>query len=278
VLRCGRHTLDLSQPRVMGVLNVTPDSFSDGGRFLDLDRALAHARSMLADGADIIDIGGESTRPGASPTSEANEIERVIPIVEALAAEGALISVDTMKPAVMRAAIAAGASMINDVRALREAGAIDSVARSQVAVCLMHMQGEPRTMQSAPVYRDVVADVRDFLQARVVACKSAGIDADRIAIDPGFGFGKTVAHNLRLIRELSAIASLGFPVVVGASRKSTIGRFTGREANDRLAGSIAAALAAVAHGASIVRVHDVRETLDALKVWRAIETGNEATS
>jgi len=262
----------------MGVLNVTPDSFSDGGRYLDLHRALAHARSMLADGADIIDIGGESTRPGASPTSEADEIERVVPIVEALAREGALVSVDTMKPAVMRAAIAAGASMINDVRALQEAGAIDSVARSQVAVCLMHMQGEPRTMQRAPVYRDVVADVRDFLHGRAVACKSAGIDADRIAIDPGFGFGKTVAHNLRLIRELSTIASLGFPVVVGASRKSTLGKLTGRTADDRLAASIAAALAAVAHGASIVRVHDVRETLDALKVWRAIETGNEATS
>jgi dihydropteroate synthase len=278
VLRCGRQTLDLSRPRVMGVLNVTPDSFSDGGRFLDLDRALAHARSMLADGADIIDIGGESTRPGASPTSEADEIERVIPIVEALAREGALVSVDTMKPAVMRAAIAAGASMINDVRALREAGAIDVVAKTDVAVCLMHMQGEPRTMQSAPVYRDVVADVRDFLRARVVACKSAGIDGDRIAIDPGFGFGKTVAHNLQLIRELSTIASLRFPVVVGASRKSTLGKLTGRTADERLAASIAAALAAVAHGASIVRVHDVRETLDALNVWRAIETGNEATS
>jgi dihydropteroate synthase len=278
VLRCGRQTLDLSRPRVMGVLNVTPDSFSDGGRFLDFDRALAHARSMLADGADIIDIGGESTRPGALPTSEADEIARVIPIVEALAREGALISVDTMKPAVMRAAIVAGASMINDVRALQEAGAIEEVAGSQVAVCLMHMQGEPRSMQSAPVYRDVGTEVRDFLQARVVACKSAGIDANRIAIDPGFGFGKTVAHNLRLIRELSTIASLGYPVVVGASRKSTIGKLTGREANDRLAGSIAAALAAVAHGASIVRVHDVRETVDALNVWRAIETGNEATS
>ena len=262
----------------MGVLNVTPDSFSDAGRFLDLDRALAHARSMLADGADIIDIGGESTRPGASPTSEADEIERIIPIVEALSREGALISVDTMKPAVMRAAIAAGASMINDVRALQEAGATDVVAKTDVAVCLMHMQGEPRTMQSAPVYRDVVADVRDFLQARVVACKSAGIDADRIAIDPGFGFGKTVAHNLRLMRELSTIASLGFPVVLGASRKSTLGKLTGRTADERLAASIAAALAAVAHGASIVRVHDVRETLDALNVWRAIETGNEATS
>jgi dihydropteroate synthase len=272
-LRCGRHLLDLSRPRVMGVVNVTPDSFSDGGRFLDFDRALAHARAMVADGADIIDIGGESTRPGAVPTSEADEIARVIPIVEALASETIPISVDTMKPAVMQVAIEAGASMINDVRALQMPGALEAVANSDVAVCLMHMQGEPRTMQSAPVYRDVVADVREFLQARVSVCQSAGIAGDRIAVDPGFGFGKTIAHNLRLVRELSSIASLGFPVVVGASRKSTLGRLTGRSADERGAASLAAALAAVAHGASIVRVHDVRETVDALTVWRAIESG-----
>ncbi|HEY3179457.1 MAG TPA: dihydropteroate synthase [Casimicrobiaceae bacterium] len=262
----------------MGVLNVTPDSFSDGGRFLDFDRALAHARKMLADGADIIDIGGESTRPGALPTSEADEIARVVPIVQALARDEIVISVDTMKPAVMHAAISAGASMINDVRALRAADALDIVAKSDVAVCLMHMQGEPRTMQSAPVYGDVVADVRHFLDERVVACRAAGIVEDRIAVDPGFGFGKTVAHNLRLLRELSAIALLGFPIVAGLSRKSTLGALTGRSADNRIAASIAAALSAVAHGASIIRVHDVGETVDALKVWWAIEKGSEATS
>jgi dihydropteroate synthase len=278
ILRCGRHLLDLSRPRVMGVLNVTPDSFSDGGRFLDLDRALTHARAMLSDGADIIDIGGESTRPGALPTTEMDEIGRVVPIVEALARDDVVISVDTMKPAVMRAAISAGASMINDVRALRAPGALDIVAKSDVAVCLMHMQGEPRTMQSAPVYGDVVADVQCFLAERVVACQSAGIAAERIAVDPGFGFGKTVAHNLRLLRELASIGSLGFPIVAGLSRKSTLGALIGRSADDRLAASIAAALSAVAHGASIVRVHDVRDTVDALKVWWAIENGNEATS
>ena len=257
----------------MGVLNVTPDSFSDGGRFLDFDGALAHARAMLADGADIIDIGGESTRPGALPTAEADEIGRVVPITEALARDGVLVSVDTMKPGVMRAAIDAGASMINDVRALQAPGAMDVVTKSDVAVCLMHMQGEPPTMQTAPAYRDVVNDVRDFLQARAVACMSAGIAGERIIVDPGFGFGKTVAHNLRLIRELESIVSLGFPVAVGASRKSSLGKLTGRTADDRLAASIAASLAAVAHGASIVRVHDVRETVDALNVWRAIENG-----
>src|SRR5258705_12502188 len=260
-LRCGRHLLDLSRPRVMGVLNVTPDSFSDGGRFLDLDRALAHARAMLADVADIVEIGGESTRPGALPTSQADEIERIIPIVEALARDDAVISVDTMKPAVMRAAISAGASMINDVRALQTSEALEIVAKYDVAVCLMHMQGEPRTMQSGPAYNDVVADVRGFLEQRVVACRSAGIPDERIVVDPGFGFGKTVAHNLRLLRELSAIASLGFPVVAGLSRKSTLGALTGRSADDRLAASIAAALSAVVHGASIIRVHDVSETV-----------------
>ena len=277
-LRCGRHRLDLSRPCVMGVLNVTPDSFSDGGRFVDFDRALTHARAMLADGADIIDIGGESTRPGASPTSESDEIVRVVPIVEALARENAVVSVDTMKPAVMRAAISAGASMVNDVRALQSSEALEIVAEHDVAVCLMHMRGEPRTMQSAPVYGDVVADVRRFLEQRVAACRSAGIADERIAVDPGFGFGKTVAHNLRLLRGLSAIASLGLPIVAGLSRKSTLGALTGRSADDRLAASLAAALSAVVHGASIIRVHDVRETVDALKVWRAIEQGNEATS
>jgi dihydropteroate synthase len=271
ILRCGPFTLDLASPRVMGILNVTPDSFSDGGRFDNPQRALAHARQMLADGADIVDVGGESTRPGALEVSEAQELERVIPIVEALARDGALVSVDTMKPGVMRAAIDAGASMVNAVRALLLPGALDAVAATGAAVCLMHMRGEPRTMQEHPHYDDVVVEVRDFLAARAVACEAAGIERKRIALDPGFGFGKTVAHNLQLLAALPALAALGFPVVAGLSRKSTLGTLTGRAPEERAAGSVAAALAAVARGASIVRVHDVRDTVDALKVWRAID-------
>jgi len=269
-LACGRHTLDLSRPRLMGVVNVTPDSFSDGGRFFDPARALDHARDLLADGADILDIGGESTRPGAAPTSEAEELDRVLPLVERLANEGAIVSIDTMKPAVMRAAIDAGASMVNDIRALQEPGAIEAASAHGVAVCLMHMQGAPRTMQQAPAYDDVVREVGDFLLARAQACEEAGIARERIAIDPGFGFGKTLEHNLDLLRGLEEIAALGYPVLAGLSRKAMIGRLTGRDVGDRLAGSIAAALAAVERGASIVRVHDVRETADALKVWRAV--------
>jgi dihydropteroate synthase len=271
ILRCGRFTLDLESPRVMGILNVTRDSFSDGGQFDDPQRALSHARQMLADGADIVDVGGESTRPGALEVSEAQELERVIPIVEALAHDGALVSIDTMKPGVMRAAIDAGASMVNDVRALLAPGALDAVAATGAAVCLMHMQGEPRTMQEHPHYGDVVTEVREFLTARAVACEAAGIGRDRIALDPGFGFGKTVAHNLQLLAALPAIAALGYPVVAGLSRKSTLGALTGRPPHERTAGSIAAALAAVVRGASVVRVHDVRDTIDALKVWHAID-------
>ncbi|MFO1312124.1 MAG: dihydropteroate synthase [Burkholderiales bacterium] len=254
----------------MGVVNVTPDSFSDGGRYFDPARALEHARKLRADGADILDIGGESTRPGASPTPEAQELDRILPLVERLAAEGAIVSVDTMKPAVMRAAIDAGASMINDVRALQEEGAIGAASGHGVAVCLMHMQGAPRTMQHAPVYGDVVREVGDFLRARAQACEDAGIGRERIAIDPGFGFGKTLEHNLELLRGLPEIAAFGYPVVAGLSRKATIGRLTGRDVDERLAGSLAAALAALERGASILRVHDVRETVDAIKVWRAI--------
>jgi dihydropteroate synthase len=263
--------LDMTRPRVMGILNVTPDSFSDGGRFDDFGRALAHARQMAADGADIIDIGGESTRPGALPVPESTEIERVIPLVDALMRENIMVSVDTMKPAVMRAAVAAGASMINDVGALQADGAVDAVAASSVSVCLMHMQGEPRSMQLAPHYDDVIAEVRDFLARRAAACEAAGIARERIFLDPGFGFGKTVAHNLQLLRQLGVIAALGYPIVAGLSRKSTLGVLTGRSADDRQAASVAAALAAVERGASIVRVHDVRETVDALRVWRAIK-------
>jgi dihydropteroate synthase len=255
----------------MGVVNVTPDSFSDGGRHFDPVRALDHARRLMADGADIVDVGGESTRPGAAPVSEQEELDRVLPIIEQLVDDGAIVSIDTMKPAVMRAAIDAGASMVNDVRALQERGALSAAMRNDVAVCLMHMQGKPRTMQSAPVYDDVVREVGDFLLARAEVCENAGIARDRIIVDPGFGFGKTVEHNLELLRNLREIVALGYPVLAGLSRKSTIGRLTGRDVDDRMAGSVAAALAAVQRGASIVRVHDVRETVDALRVWQAIE-------
>ncbi|MFO1314009.1 MAG: dihydropteroate synthase [Burkholderiales bacterium] len=270
-LRCGEHVLDLARPRVMGILNVTPDSFADGGRHFELERALDRARQMLADGADLIDVGGESTRPGASPVAERTEMKRVLPVVEALAAENVLVSVDTTKPAVMRAALAAGASLINDVRALTARGALATVAGSGCGVCLVHMQGRPRTMQANPRYGDVVREVRDFLVARALVVQGAGIARDRIALDPGFGFGKTMAHNLALLRSLRTLAAAGYPVVAGLSRKATIGEITGRAVDERMAGSLAGALATVARGAAIVRVHDVRETVDALKVWLAIE-------
>jgi dihydropteroate synthase len=270
LLRCGAHQLDLRRPRVMGILNVTPDSFFDGGTHVDVERALDHGRALLAQGADLIDVGGESTRPGAQLVPEHIELDRIIPVVAGLAREGALVSVDTMKPAVMREAIAAGAAMINDVRALRQKGALEAVAGSTVAVCLMHMQGEPRTMQAAPEYADVVAEVRDFLVERAFVCEGAGIARDRIVLDPGFGFGKTLAHNLALLKHLDLLAGRGYPVLAGLSRKAAIGAITGRDAPDRLAGSVAAALAAIARGASIVRVHDVQATVDALKVWQAV--------
>ena len=256
----------------MGILNVTPDSFSDGGRFEDVARALDHARAMLADGADIVDVGGESTRPGAAAVDEATEIARVLPVVEALAREGALVSVDTMKPAVMRAALAAGAAMVNDVRALRGDGALEAVAQGGAAVCLMHMRGTPASMQQAPEYGDVVAEVRDFLAARAQACEDAGIARERIVVDPGFGFGKTRAHNLELLDRLGELATLGYPVLAGWSRKSTLGAITGRGEEERLAASVAAAVLAVERGASIVRVHDVRETVDAVAVAQAVAT------
>jgi len=274
-LTCGTLRLALDAPRVMGVVNVTPDSFSDGGRLVSAAAAVAHARKLLDDGAHVLDIGGESTRPGAVAVSEQAELDRVLPLVEALRAEcdqrGVPISVDTRKSAVMRAAIATGASMINDIEALRAPGAIDAIASaaSPVAVCLMHMKGEPATMQHVVVYEDVVTEVVSFLRERIDACRSAGIAADRLVVDPGFGFGKSVHHNLDLLRRLEQIVALRYPVLVGLSRKATIGALTGRAVDDRVAGSIAAALAAVARGASIVRVHDVRETVDALKVWQA---------
>jgi dihydropteroate synthase len=275
VLLCGRYRLSLDRPLVMGVLNITPDSFVDGGAFLDLNDATDRVRQMLDEGADIVDIGGESTRPGALPTPEVYELDRVIPLLENIRlscdARGVPISVDTRKPIVMRAAIAAGASMINDINALRAPGAIEALAEGGAAVCLMHMQGEPATMQQGASYDDVVADVAAFLAQRASACVAAGIDRQRIVLDPGFGFGKTVEHNLTLLRRLSEIAALGYPLLAGLSRKSTIGVLTGRNVDERMAGSVAAALAAVARGAGIVRVHDVRETADALKVWRAVQ-------
>jgi len=268
----GPISLALDRPRVMGILNVTPDSFSDGGMFVDRERALEHARRMAADGADIIDIGGESTRPGAAPVPVDVELNRVVPLVEALAKEGLRVSVDTHKPEVMHASLAAGAVMINDVRALQAPDAMATVAASGAAVCLMHMQGEPRTMQTQPRYDDVLTEVRDFLIDRARLCEAAGIARDRIVIDPGFGFGKSQEHNLKLLRALGTLAATGYPVLAGLSRKSMLGGIAGRDVNERAAASVAAALAAVARGAAIVRVHDVRETVDALKVWHAIET------
>ncbi len=271
LLTCGQHSLDLSEPVVMGVLNVTPDSFSDGGEYLSPDAALRQARRMAEAGAAILDVGGESTRPGAREVGTAEELDRVLPIVEALVAELELpVSVDTNKPEVMREAIGAGAAMINDVRALQAMGALGAIAGSHVAVCLMHMQGEPRTMQANPHYGDVVAEVHAFLAGRVKACEVAGIGRDRIVVDPGFGFGKTLEHNLALLAGLREFARDGLPVLAGLSRKSMIGALTGRPTGERLAGSVAVAALAVVNGASIIRAHDVAETVDAVKVAAAV--------
>jgi dihydropteroate synthase len=272
ILHCGTHTLDLARPRVMGILNVTPDSFSDGGRFLDRAAALAQGRALVAEGADILDVGGESTRPGAAPVSVQEELDRVIPVIEALAGELPVpLSVDTSKPEVMRAAVAAGASLINDVAALRRPGALAAAAEAGVPVCLMHMQGEPGTMQREPSYRDVVTEVRNFLAARIGACEAAGIPRDRLLVDPGFGFGKTLAHNLALLRDLPALRSLGVPVLAGLSRKSMIGALLdGAPVGERLYGSLAAAVLAVERGAAIVRVHDVAPTVQALRIVAAV--------
>jgi len=271
VLDCGGRYLDLRRPRVMGILNVTPDSFSDAGRFFDTSLALDHARAMVAAGADLIDVGGESTRPGAAAVDLDDELSRVIPVIEALAAELSVpVSVDTSKPEVMRAGVAAGAGLINDVRALRAPGALRAAADLGVPVCLMHMQGEPRSMQAAPVYDDVVADVRGFLARRMDDCVRSGIRRDRLIVDPGFGFGKTLAHNLRLLARLRDLETLGAPILVGISRKSMLGTITGRDTPLRLSASLAAALIAVQRGAQIVRVHDVAETVDALEVLEAV--------
>ena len=254
----------------MGVVNITPDSFSDGGRYLERDAALARARELIAEGADFIDIGGESTRPGAAPVSEEEELARVIPVVEALGEAGVPIFVDTRRARAMRTALAAGASMINDVEALESLGALEAVAASDCAVCLMHKKGDPATMQRDPQYQDVVAEVKTYLGARIAAAEQAGIAHNRILADPGFGFGKTPAHNLELLRRLDEFGALGVPIVAGLSRKSTLGIITGKPVGERLASSIAAALLAVQRGANILRVHDVKETKDALAVWQAL--------
>ena len=269
-LQCGRFKLALERPLVMGVVNITPDSFSDGGMFADTERAIAHAQRLIGEGVDILDLGGESTRPGAAPVSLEVERRRVLPVLEALASGGVPVAVDTRKPELMREAIAAGAAMINDVTALSGPGALAAVARAPVAVCLMHMQGDPATMQSNPDYLDVVREVRDFLAQRVAVAEAAGIARNRIVVDPGFGFGKTVEHNLALLRSLSEFSSLGGALLAGLSRKAMLGKLTGREPRERVHASVAAALLAVQNGAHIVRVHDVAATRDALAVLRAV--------
>ncbi|HLX23434.1 MAG TPA: dihydropteroate synthase [Usitatibacter sp.] len=252
-------------------MNVTADSFSDGGQFLDADRAIAHGLKLRDDGADFIDVGGESTRPGSIPVSVDEELERVVPVIEALAARGAAVSVDTSKPEVMRAAIGAGCAMVNDVNGFRAEGAIDAVSKANdVDLVVMHMKGTPATMQQDPQYDDVVAEVSAFLLARARALEAAGVQRQRIILDPGFGFGKTVEHNKQLLHALPRLAALGYRVLAGLSRKKMLGDFTGRPANDRAAASVAAALLAVQNGASLVRVHDVRETVDAINVWLAL--------
>jgi dihydropteroate synthase len=261
----------------MGIVNVTPDSFSDGGRLDDAQAAIAHALRLQEEGADILDVGGESTRPGAVPVPADEEIRRVLPVIEALARRGCMVSVDTMKPDVMRAALDAGAAMVNDVMALRAPGALEVVAASGAAVCLMHMQGEPQRMQQAPSYTDVVADVKRFLQDRVAACEAAGIGRERLLIDPGFGFGKTLEHNLSLLKHLDRMAELGLPVLVGLSRKSMLGALTGRGVDAREFASVAAHLAAVARGARLLRVHNVAAMRDALAVWNAVEEQQDGT-
>jgi dihydropteroate synthase len=250
----------------MGIVNVTPDSFSDGGKFLSRDRAIAHARELISAGADIIDIGGESTRPGAAPASLAEELERVLPVLEAVVGDGVALSIDTQKPEVMAAAIRAGASMINDVNALQAEGALQACLDSNVAICLMHKQGDSLTMQARPTYDDVVIEVREFLCARARACEAAGVARTRIVIDPGFGFGKTVAHNFALLRGIAVLAETGYPVLAGFSRKASLGIVTGKPVEQRLAASLAVALLALQGGAQLVRVHDVAETVDVVKI------------
>jgi dihydropteroate synthase len=275
-LRCAGKTLDLSRPVVMGVLNVTPDSFSDGGRFLAVESAVTHGLRLVEEGAAIIDVGGESTRPGAVPVAAEEELRRVLPVVERIhqSAPQAVISVDTSKPEVIREVAAAGAGLLNDVRAFQEPGALEAAVASGCALCLMHMQGDPRTMQRAPSYVDVVKEVKAFLADRAQACRAVGVAPERITIDPGFGFGKTLEHNLELLRHLRELVCGEWPVLVGLSRKSIVGTLTGRAAGDRLHGSVALAVIAAMNGARIIRAHDVAATVDALKVVSAVLEGS----
>lgn len=275
---CAGRELVLDRPRICGIVNVTPDSFSDGGSHFDADAAIRHGIALVEQGADLLDVGGESTRPGAEAVSEDEELRRVIPVIEALAREtGVPISIDTSKPGVMRAAVRAGAGLINDVYALRQDGALDAAAELGVPVCLMHMQGEPRTMQADPQYDEVVADIKRFLADRLFNCELAGIPRKRLLIDPGFGFGKTLDHNVELLRELQQFATLNATLFVGLSRKSFLGTLGGRrEPAERVHASVAAALIAVQRGAAIVRVHDVAATADALEVWNAVGVGKPA--
>jgi dihydropteroate synthase len=270
LLHCSSFHFNLDRPLVMGIVNVTPDSFSDGGRFFSPANAIEHAHQLIAEGADILDIGGESTRPGAAPVGVQEELDRVLPLVEAL--RGVPVSIDTWKPEVMRAALAAGAGMVNDVNALLAEGALEAVAKSDAAVCLMHKQGDPLTMQQRPHYQDALTEVSEFLRERIAAVEAAGIARERIVIDPGFGFGKTLAHNLELLRGLEKLRELGVQVLAGLSRKSMLGAITGQDVEHRVSASVAAALIAVQRGASIVRVHDVRATVDALKIWNAVNS------
>ena len=272
-LRCAGFTLDLSTPKVMGIINVTPDSFSDGGQYSQVESAVDHALKLIDDGADVLDIGGESTRPNATPVPLEEELQRVIPVIEALVAKNipVPISIDTYKPAVMKAALAAGASIVNDVRALLEPTALQIVAESNAGLCLMHMQGTPQTMQENPHYENVVTEVKDFLRQRRDACLAAGIQQDRILLDPGFGFGKTRAHNITLAKSLAELLDLGCPLLVGLSRKSVLGQVTGNDVDARLYASIAAAVISAMQGAHLLLVHDVRATVEALKVVTALK-------
>jgi len=273
ILQCGRYSLPLDFPLIMGVVNITPDSFSDGGAFLAPQAAIAQAKRLVDEGAAIVDIGAESSRPGARPVDEQEELARLLPVLRGIGDLGVPVSVDTRRAAVMRAVLAEGASMINDIEALAGPRSLEAVAGTDCAVCLMHKKGDPATMQEDPRYDDVVAEVAAFLAARAAAAQAAGISRDRIVIDPGFGFGKTDAHNFALLRRLGSLVSQGLPVLAGLSRKSMLGRITGRAAGDRTAASVAAALLAAQRGATILRVHDVGETRDALAVWKALEAG-----
>jgi dihydropteroate synthase len=272
LFHCGNYTLDLSRPRVMGIVNVTPDSFSDGGRFAAADAAIAHGLQLVEQGADILDVGGESTRPGAIPVSLEEELKRILPVIEGLAGKaGVPISIDTYKPEVMHAAVAAGADIVNDINALQAPGALEIVAQTEVGVCLMHMQGTPQTMQTDPWYHDVVDEVAEFLRGRMAAAQTQGIAAERMVLDPGFGFGKRSMHNIALLRELETLCALGRPLLVGLSRKSVLGQIVGADVDARLHASLSAAVIAAMKGARILRVHDVKATVDAMRVVAVME-------